>query len=238
MFIFALVLALHAVPDDGQFLSTERCPQFRDGAQVVSVDQCHFLESGELAVLGGDRYLYSRYCVEVKELPISPCAAGRGSQAAAVFVRRQGETALRLVAASVALAGEMRRPSIVANRYGHILELPTILSATCDCNASRYFLKRPGSRQWREIDFGAWRGELERQLPEGLANMDTPWPDLARMQIIGALWRRADAHCCPAGGEFTGELVIEGNRFVLKTVQVTLGEGNPIRFRGRPAPEP
>ena len=42
----------------------------------------------------------------------------------------------------------------------------------------------------------------------------------------------------PTGGEFTGQLAIEGNRFVLTTVQVTPGNGNPIRFHGRPAPEP
>jgi hypothetical protein len=156
----------------------------------------------------------------------------------AVFVRRRGETALRLVTTSYALAGQIRRPSIVANRYGHILELPTILAATCDCNASRYFLKRSGSRQWRELNFDSLRLELTQRLPEGLASMDTPWPDLANMQITGALWQRADAHCCPAGGMFTGELAIEANRFVLKTVQVTPGDGTPIRFRGRVAPEP
>ena len=68
--------------------------------------------------------------------------------------------------------------------------------------------------------------------------MDTPWPDLEKMRIIGALWRSSDSHGGPAGGEFSGELAIEGNRFVLTTVQVTPGDGNPIRFHGRPAPEP
>jgi hypothetical protein len=243
-----LLLALHAVPEGGQSRGAatstavdpaiERCPAFRDETGPIKIDQCLFLESGELAILDGDRYLYGRYCIDVTALPVPRCDIGRGNQAAAVFVRRRSETALRLVTTSYALGGQIRRPSIVANRYGHVLELSTILSATCDCNASRYFLKRPGSRRWREIDFQAWREELIPRVPEGLTNMDTPWPDLAKMQVTGALWQRADAHCCPAGGTFTGELAIEGNRFVLKTVQVTPSDGNPIRFNGRVAPEP
>jgi hypothetical protein len=184
-------------------------------------------ESGELAVLDGDHYLYRLYCIEVKDSPIPLCAEARGSRGAAVFVRRRGETTLRLVITSFVLSGEIRRPSIVANRYGHILELPTVVSPTCECNASRYFLKRTGSRAWRELDFEKWRGELTHQLPDGLVNMNAPWPDLGNMRITGALWRQADAHCCPAGGEFSGELAIEGNRFVLKSVQLKLADQRP-----------
>ena len=250
MLTLALVLALHAVAGDlpprqmGSTRpvdrSTKDCPKFRLGTERVQVERCVVLDSGDLAVLDGDRYVYTRYCVEVKELRI-PCAAGRGSHAVAVSVRRAGETALRLVTTGFALGGQSRRPSIVANRYGHILELPTILAATCDCNVSRYFLKQPGSRQWRELNFNDWKGELSSHLPVGLKNTDTPWPDLSTMTINGVLWQQPDAHCCPTGGWFSGEFAIEGDRFVLKSIKVTRGDGNelpppPIPLRQAPQP--
>ena len=244
-----LLLALLAPPVDlpaGQATppaavdrSIERCPEFRDEAGVVRVIECVFVDSGELAVLDGDVYLYGRYCLDVANLPIPPCAVGRGNQAAAVFVRRKGDAGLNVITTTVAIGGQIRRPSIVANRYGHVLELPTILSATCDCNASRYFLKRPGTRQWREVDFGSWQGELMGRLPEGLSNWDTPWPDLTSMRVIGALWLRSDSHAGPNGGWFSGELAIEGNRFVLKALEVTRGDVNVITaapFRWAPEP--
>ena len=145
-----------------------------------------------------------------------------------MFVRRKGDAGLKVITTTVAIGGQIRRPSIVANRYGHILELPTILSATCDCNASRYFLKGPGSRRWRELDFQFWQGELGARLPPGLTNWDTPWPELADLRIAGALWRRSDSHAGPTGGWFTGELAIKGTSFVIKSVQITQGDGKPI----------
>jgi hypothetical protein len=57
--------------------------------------------------------------------------------------------------------------------------------------------------------------------------MDAPWPDLARMQVSGALWRPSDPHAGPTGGRFTGNLAIEGNRFVLKSVQLELADRKP-----------
>jgi hypothetical protein len=97
-----ILLALLAPPGDlrarqatagsGVDGSIERCPEFRDEAGGVRVIECVFLDSGELAVLDGDVYLYGRYCLDVANLPIPPCAVGRGNQAAAVFVRRRGAT--------------------------------------------------------------------------------------------------------------------------------------------------
>jgi len=233
----ALVLALHTTPTDGQARgtttppvsdsATERCPQFHEGTNVVRVERCEVVDSGELAVVDGDRYLYRLYCVDVTGSPVPMCAEARGSRGVAVFVRRRGETRLRLVTASFVISGEIRRPSIVATRYGHILELPTVVSATCECNASRYFLKRTSSRDWRELDFEKWQAGLGPRLPAGLTNMNAPWPDLANMRVSGPLWRRDDAHCCPAGGTFSGELAIEGNRFVLRSVQLDLANEKP-----------
>lgn len=237
MFTLALLLALHTTPADEQARGTttlpvsasaaEQCPQFHEGTKVVRVERCDVVDSGELAVVEGDRYSYRLYCIDVAGAPVPVCAEARGSRGVAVFVRRQGETRLRPVTTSFVISGEIRRPSIVANRYGHILELPTVVSATCECNASRYFLKRSSSRDWRELDFDKWQTELGPHLPAGVASMNAPWPDLANMRVGGALWRRDDAHCCPAGGTFSGELAIEGNRFVLRSVQVNPANEKP-----------
>ena len=237
MLTLALLLALDATPESPQARgtalppaaerSTERCPDFRDAARPVAIEQCDLVESGEIAVIDGDRYFYRLYCIDEKGSPVPLCGVGRGSRGATVLVRRRGETALRLIHKSFVISGEIRRPTIVANRYGHILELPTVVSPTCECNASRYFLKRTGSREWRELDFEKWHGELTRRLPDGLTNMNVPWPDLGSMRITGALWRRADAHCCPAGGQFTGELAIEGRRFVLRSITLELADEKP-----------
>ena len=72
-------------------------------------------------------------------------------------------------------------------------------------------------------------------MPAELKNWNNPWPDLANMRVAGSLWRPSDSHAGPTGGWFSGELAIEGTRFVLKSVQVMLGDV-PLELRSQSAP--
>ena len=112
------------------------------------------------------------------------------------------------------------QPSVVATPFGRIMELPLILAATCDCNASLYYLWDARGRRWQRLDFEAWKRQLETRVPAGLQDMNSAWPDLAAMTVDGTLWRSEDAHCCPTGGSYHALLSISNGRFVLKSVRI------------------
>ena len=220
-------------------LVAERCPDFHVGDhRVDDIVRCRVLASGTFARLGSDVYYYAFYCVEERSAPefgscddSSSINGGHPRQNIAVFVRRNKAPSLQLVTFAFAPTGDFKKPnwgdyvtkpSIVVTPYGRIMELPLILAASCDCNASIYYLWEPTQRHWKELDFTAWQYQLKRQLADSIAAWgDPPWPVLRNMTVSGPLWRNEDAHCCPSGGSYTGRLAISNGKFVLKSVRIS-----------------
>jgi hypothetical protein len=211
---------------------SDHCPPFYwEGDQPrkpVDVSACRVTGSGQFGSFGGNDYLYAFYCVEEKGQPEPGSCDDPSSLNArypraniAVFVRPQGGDTVRLVVSHFSLpAGGFRTPRLAANAYGVVMELPQVLAATCDCNASYYYLKRRDSRRWFQLDWEKWQQDLHKRLPYGLRNWNDFWPDLQAMTARGGLWRPEDAHCCPTGGIVEARIGIEGDRFVLQSFRV------------------
>jgi len=215
----------------------DHCPEFRvRDHRVDDIARCRVLQSGTFARLGNDVYYYAFYCMEERSAPeLGSCDDSNSingkypRQNIAVFVRSNRARNVRLVTFEFAPTADFKKPdgphyvtkpSIVATPYGRIMELPLIAAATCDCNASIYYLWEPKQRRWRILDFSAWQGQLGRHLPDGLTAQNAPWPDLHTMRVNGSLWRNEDAHCCPGGGSYAALLAISNAKFVLKSVRV------------------
>jgi hypothetical protein len=100
------------------------------------------------------------------------------------------------------------------------MELPLVIAASCDCNASSYYLWRPQTRDWVLMDWVSWQYEAALKFPPDLTNQNSYWPDLSTLTTDGALWRPDDAHCCPSGGSVSVQLGIVDNRFVLRSLDL------------------
>jgi hypothetical protein len=218
-------------------LVAERCPDFHVGDhRVDDIVRCRVLASGTFARLGSDVYYYAFYCVEERSTPQFGSCDDSSSingkyprQNIAVFVRRNKASSLQLVTFAFAPTGDFKKPdgdyitkpSIVATPYGRIMELPLIVAASCDCNASIYYLWETTQRHWKKLDFDAWQDQLWRRLPDSIGAGDPPWPDLRKMTVSGLLPRKEDPHCCPNGGSYAARLAISNGKFVLKSVRIS-----------------
>jgi hypothetical protein len=138
----------------------------------------------------------------------------------AIFVRHGAEDTVRPVLSRYDSGGPYRTPRIVENSQGAVMELPLVIAASCDCNASSYYRWRPQTRDWVLMDWVSWQYEAARKFPPDLTNENGYWPDLRTLTTTGALWRGDDAHCCPTGGSVSVQLGIVDNRFVLKSLDI------------------
>jgi hypothetical protein len=210
---------------------SDHCPPFYGKGtrppKPVDVSACRVTESGQFGSLRGDDYLYAFYCIEeTSQKEFGSCDDPNSVNAQhpraniAVFVRPHGSDTVQLVASHLSPLGGFRTPRMAASGYGAVMELPLVLAASCDCNASYYYLKRGDSRRWLQLDWDKWQQDLHQRLPYGLRNWNDFWPDLQAMTARGGLWRPEDPHCCPGGGSVEAALGIEGDRFVLRSFRV------------------
>jgi len=209
----------------------EHCPEFRGQLGLVTVASCSLTEFGEFASFRGDTYYYALYCVEEKGSDArynGSChdpdsfnsSYGMSRSNIAIFVRHGADDSVRAVLSEYDTGGPNRTPRIVENSEGAVMELPLSIAASCDCNASSYYLWRPQTREWALMDWESWQHEAELKFPPDLTNQNGYWPDLSTLTTSGALWRPDDAHCCPSGGSVSVQLGIVDNRFVLRSLEI------------------
>jgi hypothetical protein len=206
------------------------CPEFPVSFGVGKVVSCRVSESGQFASFRGDTYYYAFYCVESDSTrewgscnnPDSEMRRLYSEANVAVFVRRGGAGAVRLVLSQYGFGGHfIGPPRIGESSQGAVMELPYSSASSCNCNGSSYYLWRPQSRDWVGLeDWGSWQKELAKKLPPDLGTWNDMWPDLDTLTTDGSLWRPDDAHCCPSGGTVHVQLGIVDNRFVLKSFRV------------------
>jgi len=218
----------------------EHCPEFRDQFELVEVASCSVTEFGEFASFGGDTYYYALYCVERKKSdpryngscqdPDSfNSSYGMSRSHIAIFVQHGADDTVRTVLSRYDSGGPYRTPRIVENSQGAVMELPLVIAASCDCNASSYYLWRPQTRNWVLMDWESWQHEAELKFPPDLTNQNGYWPNLSTLTTDGALWRPEDAHCCPSGGSVSVQLGIVDHRFVLKSLDIKVNGDKPAR---------
>lgn len=211
------------------------CPAFRGQFGLIKVASCSVTKFGEFASFHGDTYYYSLYCVEEKgsdpryngscdDADSFNSSYGMSRSNIGIFVRHGADHAVRLVLARYDSGGPYRTPRPVENSQGTVMELPLVIAASCDCNASSYYLWRPRTGDWALMDWESWQHEAERKFPPDLTNQNGYWPDLRTLTTDGALWRPDDAHCCPSGGSVSVQLGIVENRFVLRALDIKVSE--------------
>ncbi|MFO1183388.1 MAG: lysozyme inhibitor LprI family protein [Bauldia sp.] len=184
---------------------------------------CTVGEFGRIGAVEGRSFSYAR--ADTGEGPDDPVPERR----LAVFEEIEGGR-LRLVIATDEDVGiSFDTPRLLRSGPLTLLHLPASLSGTGNFNGERLFAWRAGA--WRDVDVTSWLGELERRLPAGLGAWKGIYPDYAKLTATTALWRSNDANCCPTGGAAEIVLAWQGDRIVLKSVQVRRGGGAAERAR-------
>jgi hypothetical protein len=112
-------------------------------------------------------------------------------------------------------------PALLRAERGPLLLWSCSLPGTGMFNAESLFAWR--DEGWRELDITSWLAELERRLPRDLGAWKGIFPDYVALTAVTPLWRGEDGNCCPTGGRADLRLGWQGDRLVLREVQVTRG---------------
>lgn len=114
-------------------------------------------------------------------------------------------------------------PKVARSPDGELLILGGALSGTGGYNIE-VVLQRTGRGRWVEIDSQGWVDKLPAQLPRGMGVWKGVYPNYDTLTATTALWKDADANCCPTGGRVAVKLRLEGDSLVIADTNVKLGE--------------
>ncbi|TCH98195.1 hypothetical protein EJV46_13470 [Roseococcus sp. SYP-B2431] len=108
---------------------------------------------------------------------------------------------------------DWQAPRLVEHDDGLLLAANGFRAGSGHGNAD--LLYRRSGDAWREVELESWKLALPRHLPAGLGVLKGVDYDFARMTARMSLWRDADGHCCPTGGQALADLRLDGDRLVL-----------------------
>ncbi len=114
---------------------------------------------------------------------------------------------------------EYERPRTIQSPAGTVLYLLGDTGGSGNFPDDALYLFRDGA--WVAIDIQTWIDDLSKRLPKGLSANKGIFPDWKTMTAATALWRDADANCCPSGGGANLTLRLDGNRVVLDRIELT-----------------
>lgn len=190
--------------------------------------ECRVTDFGAIGSVQGKTYYYALYCLVPHFAPgeercVSPTLSVAYQQGGlALFVQEgsSGSAQLMLERANSEFGMFLyERPRIVRNSTGTMLYVPIELAGAGHGNMSEYFVLDQ-QRGWRQLDAQSWLKDLASRLPPGREIWKGVWPDLETMEATAGLYRPGDGNCCPSGGSARIELGIDGDRFVVKRLQL------------------
>ena len=145
------------------------------------------------------------------------------NRASVVLAPVKGQAGMaRIVAALYSEGGSVDEPSLVSNRFGRFLELPSEADGTGHFNQGMLLAEAPDG--WRRVDTTSWEKAFAKRLTGGLYAAKGIYPDFAKMTAETPLWQESDANCCATGGYARIKLGYANLRITFEDVKVTLGE--------------
>jgi hypothetical protein len=188
------------------------CPAlFGDPDEMQGV--CMPKDFGDIGTVDGRAFAYGLYGFRVGEYNVATVA---------VVFERQEDDRLRALFAPRDGATFYAEPKLVRQTDRTLLQLPGFESGTGNFNRERLFVRRHGA--WVDVDVVAWLRELVGKLPGGYEALKGIYPDYVKMTAATPLWRKkTDGNCCPTGGRADIRLGWQGDRLLVKSVQVKLG---------------
>jgi hypothetical protein len=203
----------------------------------VRAEPCVVIETGEL----GEGLRYALYDL-------------RGADAASSADATDSEGLMARNAAAILEETEQRRwravwvdtpddpseafygtPRLTVVEADTLLYAPIGIYGTGSYNEDVLLVRRDGS--WLPVDATTWLAEAIERLPPGFQVWKGVSVDPATLTASSDLWRENDANCCPTGGRFDAELVLNGERLVVDVVRYTgdgaAASGDPSRPAGQ-----
>ena len=114
---------------------------------------------------------------------------------------------------------EYERPRTIQSPAGTVLYLLGDTGGSGNFPDDALYLFREGA--WVALDIQTWIDDLSKRLPTGISANKGIFPDWKTMTATTALWRDADANCCPSGGGANLTLRLDGARIVLDRIELT-----------------
>jgi uncharacterized protein len=190
------------------------CPAlFDDPADTAG--PCKVANFGAVGTVDGRTFFYGLYIYTIP-------AGDDPVHTAVVIFERRADGRLRALYAPQEAAGFFSQPQIIAEAGHTLLQLPGYDSGTGDFNVERLFLWK--NAVWNYFDTDEWHSGLAHRLPRGYEIWKGVFPDYRKMTGTTPLWLvKTDGNCCPTGGRADFTLGWQGDRLVVKSVQVKLG---------------
>ncbi len=221
------LLDLQAIPITYADLNTAVDATCREMAAFESYDtpgMCRLSESGSFGVMDDTGFYYALYCVH--DWPPGGGPTDCMVSSMALFARDQVSGVVERFHEHAADAGSyFSVPYIRTDEDGTFLVLPVRVSGTGNFNENDYFIRR--QKRWVLMDTESWLNDLNHYIPSGLEIWKGVEPDMASMTASAALYRSADANCCPTGGNIAIKLMVVGNRLAIKSAEITASEPEP-----------
>lgn len=175
---------------------------------------CTVLEFGSVGRVAGNDLLYGRYAFHV------PNSDDVMAISAVIYERRPGGM-LHVLFVPGDAGGFYDKPEILRTADRILLHLPGHDSGAGNFNLERMFVWHGA---WGQADVGSWTGDLAKRLPKGYAVWKGVYPNYRKMTAATPLWRDGtDGNCCPTGGGAEISFAWQGDRLMVKAVQVKLG---------------
>ena len=191
------------------------------GEAEITLGPCAVAEFGALGAVAGHGFLYGRYAYHG---PDGDDLIGID----AVLYERRADGMLHVLFRPEDIGGVYEKPKIFKAAGRGFLHLPGHDSGTGNFNLERLFVWHGA---WAQADITDWIGDLQRRLPKGYAVWKGVYPDYVKLTASTPLWRtETDGNCCPTGGRADIDIGWQGDRLVVKSVQVKLGAKYAERF--------